>query len=115
MKECDNLTESHTHQLPQEKTDYSLFRLIYSIMTSCQGAARTGLIQKQGEPRVTPVQGVLPMMGHSSTGPEYSWQSQGLVTGSIDNLDTLSGAPGPESILDTQSEIRVRARDRAII
>ena len=75
-----------------------------------------GLIQKQGEPRVTPVQGVLPVMGHSPTGPEHIWQSQGLVKGSFDNVDTVSGAPGPESILGTQSEIKgVRARDRAII
>ena len=75
-----------------------------------------GLIQKQGEPRVAPAQGAPPMIGHSPTGPEHSWQSQGLVTRSIDNLDTVSGAPGPESILRAQSEIKgVRARDRAII
>lgn len=66
--------------------------------------------------QVTPVQGVPPVMGHSPTGPEHIWQSQGLVKGSIDNLDTVSGAPGSESILGTQSELKgVRARDRAII
>lgn len=72
-----------------------------------------GLIQKQHESRVTPVQGLPPVMGHSPTGPKHSWQGQGLLIGSIDNLDKVSGAPGPETALGAQSVIKgVRARDR---
>lgn len=48
-----------------------------------------GLIQKQGEPRGTPAEGLPPLTGHSPTGPEHSWPTQGLVTGSIDNLATV--------------------------
>lgn len=40
------------------------------------------------------------------TGPEHSWQSRRLVTGSINNHNTANGASRPDSILGTQSETK---------
>lgn len=49
-------------------------------MIRYKGSATAEVMQKWGESRATLMQGVSPLMGHSSAGSEHSSKKQGLVT-----------------------------------